>query len=675
MPSSIWTSHTLVWVLQILILTLGIHLFLRFVRATRGNRLIRGVVVTVLGGYIGLRLLASAINAEELQHLLEAGTGCLIVTLAIVLQTELRRGIAQLGERSWFQRFTQSAGRDSLTQISQAAQSMAAQRMGALIAFERETSLRSYIEEGTPIDADVNARLLESLFHPSTALHDGAVIVRKDRIAAAGCFFPLPQDAELDANFGTRHRAAVGITEDSDAVVVVVSEETGNISIASEGQLASLIEPVQLGETLTKILQSKDGSRSQRRQARLPRPKGGWGKDVYWILASLVIAFSVLVLSHQAITAEESVKVTLIPVGPSEQYTASPGDLVVVLPSDDVKLRSPLLGQRFDIVVRGTRSSIGVFGDRPSGTYALPYLPGEGEGGDDTADRLASFIDLERVRWDSRAIALSMEWGTPPELVTESILTREFSIAATDLVIDTTTLESGAEIIPEGIQFDPPSRASIAIRGPETLLDGLGENVADFFEPLSLMGSSLESRRAVLRISGELSSRGLALVDGAIFIDIPVQPSVRYLDTVTCSVALVSFDPARAGEVSGWRIPAHRRELQVGIYSTGLIPQDAELDSPVWSEKIAEVRRYVEGQLDAYVDISELAPGSGARAVTARARLRDADWRENLAPILLNDGDSWLEAWRLDALSLRLAGDLEILLEEVSPESESGEDG
>jgi diadenylate cyclase len=199
----------LLWGLQILILAIGIHLFLRFVRTTRGNRLIRGLFLSVMVGVVGLWGFSRALHLEELEHLLRSSTGFIVVGFVVIFQSELRRGIAQLGEHSLLG-LVQPSSDGVVREAVQAARSLAAVRRGALIVFERETALNSVLETGTAIDAEVRGSLLESLFHPETPLHDGAVVVRKDRVAAAGCIPPLSEGVLPSATMGTRHRAGLG---------------------------------------------------------------------------------------------------------------------------------------------------------------------------------------------------------------------------------------------------------------------------------------------------------------------------------------------------------------------------------------------------------------------------------------------------------------------------------
>jgi diadenylate cyclase len=159
-----------------------------------------------------------------------------VTALIVIFQPELRRGLLRLGRNPMIGRFV---ARDSrlVDEVVKAATTLAKDRIGALIVFEGQVALNSYIASGVPINADVKAELLDTIFWPGSALHDGAVILREERIAAGACLLPLTENPDVGTNLGTRHRAAIGITEESDAVCVIVSEETGTISVARAGVL------------------------------------------------------------------------------------------------------------------------------------------------------------------------------------------------------------------------------------------------------------------------------------------------------------------------------------------------------------------------------------------------------------------------------------------------------
>jgi diadenylate cyclase len=199
-----------------------------------------------------------------------------LVALPIVFYPELRRSLESLGRGQLFRRPGAETGRrdraDMVSAVVRASTLMSAERIGALIVFERETGLQEYINTGITVDARVTAELIQNLFSPRTPLHDGAAIVRGHRLAAAGCFLPLSDSPSLTKDLGTRHRAGVGISEISDAAVVIVSEETGIISLAANGRLDRYLDEEALRERLTSLTRDKEEAASRWSEA------WEWGK-------------------------------------------------------------------------------------------------------------------------------------------------------------------------------------------------------------------------------------------------------------------------------------------------------------------------------------------------------------------------------------------------------------
>lgn len=204
--------------------------------------LIRGTraVQMALGGaaILGLFYLSGWSHLETVNFLLRNFVGYVVFAVIVLLQADIRRALAHLGRAPVFRYFAkpESAG-ESIEELIVATGLLSAKRIGAIIAIERQVGLRNYIEGGIPLDAVLTYDLLLSIFQPSSPLHDGAVIVQADRIAAAACFLPLTVNPKLSKELGSRHRAAIGLTEENDAVSIVVSEETGLVSVVVEGQI------------------------------------------------------------------------------------------------------------------------------------------------------------------------------------------------------------------------------------------------------------------------------------------------------------------------------------------------------------------------------------------------------------------------------------------------------
>ncbi|MFN9945615.1 MAG: diadenylate cyclase CdaA [Planctomycetota bacterium] len=245
--------------LEIAVFSALISVALRFLWSTRGSGLIRGLGLLVGVLLVGFVVLIQAFELTRLQFVLEQLAPSLVLGLVVVFQPEIRRAIVQLGDSSIFRPFFRRDGK-SMTRLLRAVGSLSKDRIGALIAIERDSRLAEFTEIGTTIDGELTSDLIRSIFFPNSALHDGGVIVRDDRIVAASCLFPLSKDPGLDTSLGTRHRAALGLSEETDAFVMVVSEETGKISTASGGVL-------RFDLTLEELEQQLDAALGRRQAA------------------------------------------------------------------------------------------------------------------------------------------------------------------------------------------------------------------------------------------------------------------------------------------------------------------------------------------------------------------------------------------------------------------------
>ena len=237
--------------------------------------------VQMLGG-LALLLAASLLSRRfelySIQWLLDNFWSFWVIALVVLFQPELRRGLAGIGQGRLFQNLLGASREERahvVAEVVSVADSLANRRIGALVVLERATGLRQYAELGVPLDALVSADLLSSLFLPYSPLHDGAAFIQGNRVVAAGCFLPLSRNMHLGRALGTRHRAALGITEETDAVVVVVSEETGTISLAVEGQLETVSDPDGLRRRLNGLLGAAESEMAGVRtgvRRWLPRP-------------------------------------------------------------------------------------------------------------------------------------------------------------------------------------------------------------------------------------------------------------------------------------------------------------------------------------------------------------------------------------------------------------------
>src|SRR5258707_12215501 len=233
---------------EILILTVGIYSCFRFVRGTRGAPVVTGFLVVLLA----LVLVSFLLKLKVLQYLLSAFTAYFVPAVLVIFHPELRRMLAELGNLPLFT--TAHEQRENIEVIIQTVERLADVRIGALIAIEQTIQLQEAVESGIKVDCEATPEMLETIFFPNNAIHDGGVIIKGDRISYAACIFPLTQRQDLNKSLGTRHRAAIGLSEETDAVIVVVSEETGPISYAHKGQLVRGVTPEGLRSVLTSVL-------------------------------------------------------------------------------------------------------------------------------------------------------------------------------------------------------------------------------------------------------------------------------------------------------------------------------------------------------------------------------------------------------------------------------------
>jgi len=625
----------LLWGLQILILAIGIHLFLRFVRTTRGTRLIRGLFLSVMVGVVGLWGLSRALGLEELEHLLRSSTGFIVVGFVVIFQSELRRGIAQLGEHSLL-RLGSSAKDDVVSDSVEAARRLSALRRGALIVFERESTLQSVIETGTPVDAALHAKLLETLFHPETPMHDGAVVVRQDRVAAAGCILPLSDGVLPSSTMGTRHRASLGLAEESDAVVLVVSEETGSISLAKDGKLRTDIAPDDLASELARSLKRRDG-----RSGEGTSLAAALRRDLVWLPGSLLLALGVFYIAHQGLQETREFHVRFVDGNRRTDKKPRPEEVLVLLEHEQDHL---LESRDFSTVeVRGTRRQIEELRGALRGVLRI-----------DRPDWQGGPVSTSDVQWEDKG-GLQYSWkaGVTPELVARRYETRPFRLQASELKIDTSAMNPRLQLLRDRLRFEPS--ASVEIHGPSSELDKLGVDLPIALSPVSVTPDDRDELRRRVSLHQNLRDRGLALGSEVVAVA-PIVPVAREIGTITLDIALVSLDRARARELERWTLPPQSQTARFSITTLGLIPQDADPASPAMIERFGTLRRFVEENLRVFVDVSELAPGGEGRSVRVRwvwrhpwsevnatQRPEASDAQERLDVVLLSESEVLLE--------------------------------
>lgn len=238
---------------DILLVAIVFFLILLLVRATQAVSLLRGLFVLAA---VGL-LLSTSSQLPVFRTVMSTAVPALLVAIPVIFQPELRRALERLGRFGEVLPSPRRGDFESMVRVvSDAAQRLAAKRHGALIVLERETGLQDLVETGVKLDAEISADLLGTIFFPNSPLHDGGVIVRDQRVAAAGCVLPLTATQFEDARFGLRHRAGIGVTEGTDAVAVIISEEHGSISVAHNGRMVRRVEPDQLESALLALTQT-----------------------------------------------------------------------------------------------------------------------------------------------------------------------------------------------------------------------------------------------------------------------------------------------------------------------------------------------------------------------------------------------------------------------------------
>lgn len=251
-------------VVEIVLLTVAIYYTWRFFKGTPGANVLVGLVVI----FLAVMLLSQILGLLVVGAIFESLSKVLVIALVIIFQPELRRGLAALGAHRLF--FVPTQNRATFDLVREMTFDLANRQLGALIAIERGQNIESFAESGVKIDCALSTELAVSIFFPKTPLHDGGIIIRNDRIVSAACIFPITQRGDLDRALGLRHRAALGLTEESDAIVIVVSEETGIVSICHRGEIERSFDPESFDRRLGELFSLKDESDPQQLGGKTP---------------------------------------------------------------------------------------------------------------------------------------------------------------------------------------------------------------------------------------------------------------------------------------------------------------------------------------------------------------------------------------------------------------------
>jgi diadenylate cyclase len=266
---------------ELAIIWIMVYVVLRFLQGTRAARAIKGLIFVLIVGTVVVRVLGDDTLAR-LAYLYDRVLAGFALALVVIFQPELRRALIRLGETRFFGTTEQGAAVIA-AELTPACIFLSKAKFGAIVVIERRVGLKGITEGGTNLDAKLSSSLIQTIFHPGSALHDLAVVIRSERIQSAGVQLPMASAAEItDQSFGSRHRAAIGVTKDSDALVIVVSEETGYIRIAQRGKLSNPIERAELESTLRELLGHRDEADIQPAiiESRADDPETGFVEEV-----------------------------------------------------------------------------------------------------------------------------------------------------------------------------------------------------------------------------------------------------------------------------------------------------------------------------------------------------------------------------------------------------------
>ena len=254
-------------IIDVAVVAFVLYQVLRLLRGTQGTQIVVGLIVLAVVGVV-----STSLNLVLLSWLFKNATLYIVIAIILMFQPELRRALDQLGRIGHIgrplSRFNPRQYNQAISEAIRAAERLSMKKTGALIAFERDVGLEDYAATGVRINGVVSAEMLQSIFYPNSPLHDGAVIVRGDRIVAAGCLLPLPEEGTVKERLGTRHRAALGLSLASDALVLVVSEETGNISVIEEGSISRNLDADSLRRRVALKVPSPNGNGLSRLRIR-----------------------------------------------------------------------------------------------------------------------------------------------------------------------------------------------------------------------------------------------------------------------------------------------------------------------------------------------------------------------------------------------------------------------
>jgi len=596
-----------------------------------------------------------------------------VMILVILFQPELRRGVARLGEQNKLARLLRGERPEAVSEVSAAMVAMAKRKHGALIAFQRNTPLDPWTQNAVRIQSHVDKRLLQGIFHPGGALHDGAVVIDHDRLIAASCIFPLTESAEVHPSTGTRHRAALGLSEETDALTVAVSEETGEISVCESGSMQRNVDHERLEGLLRNRLGTLDANQSASEQRGAGATTRGFSflravffQDLGRKVAALFLANAWLLLAYNDITIEAEAWLTIRGEAPSVEATLTPGTILARMPTDDTHLRTPGPDERLKVRISGPREEV----DRITslglgGSYSIDDDFTDGELG----------LAIEDVRFvcggEQLDVRVRVVWADErsPVISLERTASERVSLSPEHVVVNDEALDPRFEFDLERTDFRP---TTIFVEGPAAQIDLLGNGELPLnFEPVVLTAEDRGPRVVRLLLSNDLTSLGLRLTaEGPVEAELEISPTSRDLGQLEIELPLVDLSSTTGDRPTRWSIPFAAQKSVFGIGTEAVIPASESTDSQSYQERRVAVRRFVEENLRVFVDISEVEE-EGASTASLQWYWPPRDWRE----LLEEEIGPIAEEARVE---VTLESDREVLLiqtpEESPPDIEPVED-
>ncbi len=618
--------------IQVLILTFGIYLLMSFLRTTRGSGLVSGVSLILIVGIYGMGMVAQAYGLVEIEGIIAGLQALVFVIIAIIFQPELRRGIFTLSENPLLGRFLRTHRMEVLSEVAAAVQTMALKKQGALIAIERKTPLDAYIEGAVKLDAQANRLLLDSIFQHGGTLHDGAVIIRGDRLVAAASLFPLTENVEISKSTGTRHRAALGLTEETDAVTITVSEESGIISICKRGQIERRIPAAKLEETLRERVGSDDlvPQSGEPQQEQVPWIQRAISENLGQKIAAFVLASLVFYGAYQSNTGRLELGLHIRQEGVNIPSAERARTLTVVLPS----------GHRFSPHPQGIPAQLSFSGPREklaaleeAGQWrivaqsASTQEPNSDRGG--FSDRTDVLLDLTSLTRNGVELGndLKVSWSeSPPALMSEVFSDRTIQLTRQMIEIDSTELDARYEFDPSQLIFHP---SHVRVSGPLSIISQLGQDSPEegaLLARVQLGAGHQSSQRMSTGLGPAWQAAEVSLDVERIEVEVPVRAvevECRALDIV---IGLQHLDPdydANSPEAREFEAPS--QHAQVSIFTRGLV--HGERDSDDWMADRAAIVNFVKKHMRVFIDADAVPPDSTRAAIQT---LGLEDWRTRL---------------------------------------------